>query len=499
MRLKKVFPILLTNLVLLTSCTAVRVDYSDDGCARIAVKAGRTIILPMSDDAPEAMLSILGEDGMIGVPWTSRFAIDDVDYSIPYTAEQDVTLCISGLDRESVFYRQVRFGKREDVNPAPYLHFKPAYGWINDPNGMVYKDGEWHLYFQWNPFGALWGNMSWGHAVSRDLLHWEHRPLALAPDSLGAIFSGSAVVKDDKIVAMYTSSGPVQTQSIAVSEDGGNTFVKHAGNPVLRSGRPDFRDPKLFWYEPEQKWCVAIAAGDAIEIYSSEDMYDWHYESRFGEGVGCHGGVWECPDLFPIQYDGAQKWVMIVNCNRNEEIGSATQYFIGTFDGHSFVPDDTEERWLDYGRDHYAGVTWSNAPDNRRVLLAWMSNWQYANRLNTKGYRGMMTTPRELSLAEYDGKMIVRAYPVQEVIDNVGEEIMSSETVTEANPVLELSGMTMCFDFPNDRVSVVRDDRNISASVERRPSHTVLTVHAYDAIECFIDDGAVCMTFLTNL
>ena len=491
----KIF-ILVSCLALICSCSSVKVEHKDDGNGWIELKKGRTVLLPMSDTAPEALLTIYGRDGVVGVPWTARFAIDSIDYYIPYTAEDDIALKISGLPLKSLFYRKVRFGSKRVVNPRPFLHFKPPYGWINDPNGLVYKDGLWHMYYQWNPFGSLWGNMSWGHAVSSDFLHWEHRPLALAPDSLGMVFSGSAVVKDDKILAMYTSSGCKQSQSIAISEDGGNTFVKNGNNPVLESERPDFRDPKIFWYDPEHKWYVIVSAGNAVEIYSSSDTENWKFESRFGEEFGCHGGVWECPDLFPLQYKGTEKWVMIVNCYRNDDIGTATQYFIGSFDGHNFRPDDLDERWLDFGRDHYAAVTWNNAPDKRRILVAWMSNWQYANHMQTEGYRGMMTTPRELSIDEYNGKLIVKSYPVKEVLDNVGETYVTSMTFSEANSVVDFFGLILRFDVASNQFSITRNGHIVSVPLDNRPDHSALVIHADDAVECFIDDGAVCMTFI---
>lgn len=495
MHMKTLF--LTITAVVAVACNSIDVEHVNNDFSRIRLEKGQTVVLPVSDSAPDAFITLNDKEGVIGVPWTVKLAVDNMDYSIPFTADRDMIMEVRGLSFESLFYKKVRLGRARMVNPRPYLHYKPAYGWTNDPNGMVYKDGEWHLYFQWNPFGALWNNMTWGHAVSKDLLHWEQRPMAITPDSLGMIFSGSAVVKDDKIVAMYTSAGKRQSQSIAVSDDGGNTFVKSANNPVLVSERPDFRDPKVFWYEPEGKWCVIVAAGDAMEIYSSPDMEDWTFESRFGEGAGCHGGVWECPDFFPLDYQGSEKWVMIVNCNRNDEIGTATQYFIGSFDGHTFTPDDVEERWLDYGRDHYAAVTWSNAPDNRRVLLAWMSNWQYAHLTTTRGYRGMMCTPRELSLGEYDGRMMVRAYPVKEVLDNVRKSCLIASKITYDNPVLEISGMTLKFDFAKDLCSVQRGEQTVSTSVERRTEHDVLVVSADGAIECFIDGGFVCMSFIS--
>ena len=297
----------------------------------------------------------------------------------------------------------------------PAYHFAPSFGWMNDPNGMVYKDGLWHLFFQYNPYGNIWGNMTWGHAVSRDLTHWEQWENAILPNELGSVFSGSAVVDENNtagfgkgaIVAMYTSAGTTQTQSIAWSTDGGKTFNIYGKNPVIVADIRDFRDPKVFWDKGSNQWKVVLAAGQEVQFWASDNLRDWKYESSFGKGFGCHGGVWECPDFFEL--DG--KWVLIVNINPGGPFGgSATQYFIGEYDGKQFICDDAPEttRWMDYGKDHYATVTWSGAPDGRRVAIAWMSNWQYANVIPTKGFRSANSVPRDLKLlSRPDGPVLV--------------------------------------------------------------------------------------------
>ena len=299
---------------------------------------------------------------------------------------------------------------------------------MNDPNGMVYKDGEYHLFYQYNPYGSMWGNMHWGHAISKDLVSWQHLPVAIAPDGLGTIFSGSCVVDKNNtagfgkgaIVAFYTSAGNSQTQSMAYSLDNGRTFKKYSGNPVVMSDLRDFRDPKVSWHEPTQKWIMILAAGQEMQIYSSPNLIDWTYESSFGKGQGAHGGVWECPDLVQLPVKGTEKkkWVLICNINPGGPFGgSATQYFVGQFDGHRFVnesPDKT--KWMDWGKDHYATVTWSNAPDNRTIALAWMSNWDYANNVPTTQYRSANSVPRDLFLYESQGDTYMASVPSKELL-----------------------------------------------------------------------------------
>ncbi|WP_276484078.1 glycoside hydrolase family 32 protein [Paraflavitalea pollutisoli] len=319
----------------------------------------------------------------------------------------------------------------------PQLHFTPKAHWINDPNGMVFYKGTYHLFFQYYPDGTVWGPMHWGHATSKDLVQWQEQPIALYPDSLGYIFSGSAVIDEQNtsgfgkpgnpaMVAIFTHHDPVEEkkgkglheyQSLAYSLDEGKTWTKYAGNPVIRNpGIPDFRDPKVMWHESSHRWIMTLATKDRITFYSSPNLKDWTRESEFGAAVGAHGGVWECPDLFTLEHEGNQKWVLIVNINPGgPNGGSATQYFVGGFDGHTFTADDQATRWLDYGPDEYAGITWSNT-GKRRIFLGWMSNWDYADRVPTGTWRGAMTIPRELGLVRTGEGYRVISQPVAELM-----------------------------------------------------------------------------------
>ncbi|MDQ6421708.1 glycoside hydrolase family 32 protein [Paenibacillus sp. LHD-117] len=327
--------------------------------------------------------------------------------------------------------------KTNAIHPLrPQYHFTPEANWLNDPNGMVYFEGEYHLFYQHHPDSSVWGPMHWGHAVSKDLVHWEHLPIALYPDHNGTIFSGSAVVDSNDtsgffggepgLVAVYTqtemipgSDASKQRQSIAYSKDKGRTWIPYPGNPVLEDERyPDFRDPKVFWHEQTEQWIMVLAAGDRLFLYRSPNLIDWTFASEFGAEEGSHDGVWECPDLFELPVeggDGASKWVLIVSIGDNPSCpeGSRTQYFIGEFDGLSFTNEHSADTvlWLDYGRDNYAGVTWSDAPgtESERLLIGWMNNWKYANQIPTVGWRGAMTLTRKLTLRqEREGVRLVQ-------------------------------------------------------------------------------------------
>ncbi|MCD7034287.1 glycoside hydrolase family 32 protein [Metabacillus sp. GX 13764] len=303
-------------------------------------------------------------------------------------------------------------------------HFTPKQNWMNDPNGLVYYQEEYHLFYQYHPFGLQWGPMHWGHAVSKDMVHWEHLDIALAPDENGMIFSGSAVVDwndttgffngKSGLVAIFThhdtdphSTKPRQRQSLAYSLDKGRTWIKYPHNPVLvDEAKIDFRDPKVFWYEETDKWIMTLAAGDRIDIYSSPNLKEWQYESSFEGPSGEKFGVWECPDLFKlpvVDHPEQTKWVLFVS-HGDSPYGSRTQYFVGDFDGHSFKPScmDHKVKWLDSGKDNYAGVTWSDMADGRRIYIGWMNNWRYANEIPAHGWRGAMTLPRELFLSSKD-------------------------------------------------------------------------------------------------
>lgn len=321
----------------------------------------------------------------------------------------------------------------------PQTHFSSKYNWINDPNGLVYFDGEYHLFFQHNPFGSTWGYMSWGHAVSEDLIHWEQLNVVMKPDALGDIFSGCVVIDtnntagfgENAMIAIYTSAGATQSQSIAFSTDRGRTFVKYRANPVLPNpGRPDFRDPNVLWYEPTQQWIMSLATGKTISFYASDNLKEWEKLSEFGSGLGAQGGVWECPDLFPMQYENETKWALLVSINPGAPNGgSGTQYFIGDFDGKVFTSDTAPyPLWLDQGKDNYAGITWKNVPesDGRILQIAWMNNWEYAGSIPTyssggNGSRSSMTLPREITMAKHNGYFYLKNTVVTE-INNIANE-----------------------------------------------------------------------------
>jgi len=319
------------------------------------------------------------------------------------------------------------FGQQTEYHEKwrPQFHFSPKAHWMNDPNGMVYYGGTFHLFFQYYPDSMVWGPMHWGHAVSKDMVYWEELPIALYPDTIGYIFSGSAVLDKNEmsgfgrnpLVAIFTQHNPTsgsQNQSIAYSLDSGKSWVKYSGNPVLRNpGITDFRDPKVIWDVSTQKWIMVLAVKDHVEFYASGDLKGWSKVGEFGKNAGAHGGVWECPDLFPINDNqGHATWVLIVNINPGgPNGGSATQYFLGNFDGRNFTQKTPGTRWLDYGPDEYAGVTWSNT-GARRIFLGWMSNWLYGQRVPTDPWRSANTLPRDLQLAQAGDSLYVTSTPV---------------------------------------------------------------------------------------
>ena len=333
----------------------------------------------------------------------------------------------------------------------PQFHFSPPANWMNDPNGMVYYQGEYHLFYQYFPDSTVWGPMHWGHALSKDLIHWENLPVALYPDDSGYIFSGSAVVDENNtagfqtgsekaLVAFFTHHNPkneLQVQSLAYSNDKGRTWQKYAHNPVLANpGIKDFRDPKVSWYAPAKRWIMTLAVQDRVHFYSSPDLKNWQFESKFGEGnVGAHGGVWECPDLFPLTVAGKQKWVLLVSINPGgPNGGSATQYFIGDFNGKTFKNENAPETtlWLDYGTDNYAGVTWSGVPstDGRRLFIGWMSNWLYGPTVPTANWRSAMTIPRALTLQNTPAGIRLANTPVKEL-----QKLRTSSQVIKSQPI----------------------------------------------------------------
>lgn len=402
--------------------------------------AKKYLLLPIQDNAPEGKICIVVDNQQQGVVANVRLARDKVDYYVPFDLSayegKDISIDVQGMPESSLCWEKMNLTDTFDMTNhekfRPVYHHTPAYGWMNDPNGMFYKDGVYHLYFQHNPYGSTWGNMTWGHSTTTDLVNWNYEGLAIKPDAWGAVFSGSAVVDYDNtagfgknaVVAFYTSAksspwGDTQSQSMAYSLDNGKTFVKYAYNPIVTSSKRDFRDPKVFWYAPDKHWVMILAGGQEMDIYSSKNLKDWKYESSFGAKQGAHGGVWECPDLVELPVEGTKekKWVLICNINPGGPFGgNAAQYFVGTFDGKKFVNESpTQTKWMDWGKDHYATVTFSNAPGGRCIALGWMSNWQYQTVLPTLQYRGSNTIARDLTLYRQDGELLLRCAPSPEI------------------------------------------------------------------------------------
>ncbi len=310
-------------------------------------------------------------------------------------------------------------------------HFSPEKNWMNDPNGLVYHNGKYHLFYQYNPAGTTWGNMSWGHATTEDLVHWNRRPLAIPMDGENMIFSGSAVVDKDNtsglcdsddgncLVAIYTSHLPdLQTQALAYSNDEGETWTQYEGNPVLDEGMKDFRDPKVFWYEPKQAWLMALAIPQEqkIRFYQSPNLKDWTRLSEFGP-AGFVDGIWECPDLFelPVENGEGSQWVLIVSHNRSD-LGPTMQYFVGDFDGTTFTNTNTDDLILrvDEGLDYYAAVTCNNVPDDRRLMIGWLNNWAYGQKIPTSGWRSSQSLVRSLHLRQFPEGVRLVQQPVEE-------------------------------------------------------------------------------------
>jgi levanase/fructan beta-fructosidase len=485
-----------------------------------------------------------------------RLAVDNVDYYVPLEIKDGQLLDIifhgdrrtKGAVKDFACWKEMKFSNtfdtenREKFRPA--YHHTPRYGWMNDPNGMFYiesspsgsdgqagaSNGEWHLFYQYNPYGSLWENMTWGHSVSKDLIHWEALPNAIEPDAIGTIFSGSCVVDKNNtagfgkntIIAYYTSAAEAQTQSMAYSTDGGRTFKKYEKNPVIMSNMPDFRDPNIFWYEPTQKWIMLLAAGQEMQIYSSPNLKDWTLESSFGREYGNHDGVWECPDLMALNVRGTgqQKWMLVCNINPGGPFGgNATQYFIGQFDGHQFTCESKPEvtKWMDYGKDHYATVSFSNAPDGRTVVLAWMSNWQYANQVPTKQFRSANSIPRDLDLFVDGNETYCGVTPSKEMQTLRGKKIKdlsdACELIVDVKGTMELTlsntkgeMVVMNYDAQKQTFSMDRTKSGDVGFSEAFPATTVAPTHGilkqlrifidHSSIEVFDADGKMAMTNL---
>ena len=416
----------------------IRLEHQGDTLTIVHItNPTKYLILPIQESCNEGKVK-LDTGNPADVAMDVRLAVDSVEYYVPFQLPQgakEATVTIGRVAANAICWDNIQLA--DTFNTAntdyyrPVYHHTPLYGWMNDANGLVYKDGEYHLYFQYNPYGSKWGNMHWGHSVSKDLVHWQHLDPAIARDTLGHIFSGSTVIDKnnsagygkDALIAFYTSASDEhgQIQCMAYSTDNGRTYTKYEKNPILTpfDGLRDFRDPKVFWYEPAQKWYMIVSADKNMRFYSSTDLKQWEYLSQFGEGYGVQPNQFECPDFIQLPVDGNKdnmKWVMIVNVNPGCPFGgSATEYFVGTFDGKEFKCDNDKSvtKWLDFGKDHYATVCFSNTGD-RVIAVPWMSNWQYANVTPIRQYRGANALPRELSLYTKDGEVYMAANVVKE-------------------------------------------------------------------------------------
>lgn len=453
----------LTSVVQADSSWTIRHLVSEQNIVSLDVTEDY-LLLPIQDDAPEGKICIVKDNEQKGTLMNVRLARERVDSYVPFALSaykgQHISIEIQGVPETALCWKELKLSGSFDMankeSFRPVYHHTPAYGWMNDPNGMFYKDGVYHLYFQYNPYGSVWGNMHWGHSTSTDLMHWKFEGCAIVPDAWGAIFSGSCVVDHENtagfgkeaVVAFYTSAkstpwGDIQMQSMAYSLDNGKTFTKYEGNPILTSSEKDFRDPKVFWYAPGKHWVMILAVGQHMEIYSSVNLKEWKKESEFGAMQGAHGGVWECPDLVEIPVEGTRekKWVLICNLNPGGPFGgSAAQYFVGSFDGKKFVNESpTQTKWMDWGKDNYATVTWNNAPDGRCIALGWMSNWQYANNVPTRQYRSANTLARDLTLYREGQELYLKSTPSSEVKKARGKKVsIPSFKVSEKHEMVNL-------------------------------------------------------------
>lgn len=446
----------------------------------------RFLMLPVQESNEDATVNVL-VDGKLDRTIYVRLAKSKVDYTMPFDLSpykgHDVVLnIITSQNRATV--REAKndacwsnFSLSDTLDTSntekyrPAFHHTPLYGWMNDPNGMFYKDGEWHLYYQWNPYGSKWQNMTWGHSSSSDLINWKHHPAAIEPNGLGSVFSGSSAIDkensagfgENTVLAMYTSAGASQIQSLAYSHDNGETFTIYPGNPVITL-ESEARDPNMFWNPETKQWTLILAHALDREmlIFTSPDMKEWTLQSSFGKGLGAQDGVWECPDLFelPVEGTGEKKWVLFCNINPGGPFGgSGIQYFIGDFDGKTFKADTDADgnvptKWLDYGKDNYAIVSWSDAPDSRRTAIGWMSNWQYAAEVPTHQFRSANTLPREIALfKDVDGQIYAASVPSPELLQLRGRMALNVKSAA-----VNRSGKTFALPTANDGICEILMD-----------------------------------------
>ncbi|MCH5233983.1 MAG: GH32 C-terminal domain-containing protein [Muribaculaceae bacterium] len=495
----------------------------------VRVKGGDNyLLLPVQEHfEDDARINVL-VDGKIEETIYVRLARTKTDYNVPYDlsrfkGKNVVFDIVTGQGRNSVrdaaddvcWDEMIITDTFDTTNTEtkwrPAYHHTPLYGWMNDPNGMFYKDGVWHLYYQKNPYGSKWQNMTWGHSTSTDLINWEAQPDAIRPDGLGAIFSGSAVIDhnntagygEDAIIALFTSAGTSQMQSLAHSNDNGQTFEVYEGNPIITLDT-EARDPNMFWNEKTGEWNLVLAHALEKEnlFFTSPDLKTWTLSGTFGKGLGAQEGVWECPDLFELEIPGTgkTKWVLICNINPGGPFGgSAIQYFIGDFDGKTFTSDTNPDgtvttKWLDYGKDNYALVSWSDAPDNRRTTVGWMSNWQYAADVPTMQFRSANTVPREMELfVDDEGELYVASVPSPEleklrdkVVANAANKTIGEKASTYKLPADGLCEIDLSFQATEsdvvtftisnpegEKVVMKYDAKNHRMSFDRRESGVV--------------------------
>lgn len=504
---KNKFIAIAASLFITTAAAAQKPQFLGDGHAIIKVDTQKKyLLLPVEEKEENAHIRVVRNNQLVKT-LNCRLATDKVDYFVPFEVESGQVLDIAfpgnprstGAMNDFTCWKKMSYSDTFDTKNVekhrPAYHHTPAYGWMNDPNGMFYKDGVWHLCFQYNPYGSQWENMTWGHSVSTDLVNWTQMPSVLEGDALGAIFSGSSVVDKnntagfgkDAVVAFYTTAGHSQTQSIAYSTDGGKTFTKYEMNPVITSTARDFRDPHVFWNDEAGFWNMILAAGQEMQIYSSANLKDWKYESSFGHEYGNHGGVWECPDLMKMKVRGTdkEKWMLICNINPGGPFGgSATQYFVGQFDGHKFTCEDEpgETKWMDYGKDHYATVTFDNAPDGRRVAIAWMSNWQYANQVPTMQYRSANSIVRDLGLFEYKGETYCSVMPAKEMDAVRGTRTASPTDACEIVVTLKGDAQITLRNGKGEKVVMTYDDAEETFDMDRRRSGNVSFSDAFPVV-----------------
>ena len=510
--------------------------------AMIKLEQGKKyLLLPVEEKEEHAHIRVVRNNQLVKTI-NCRLAVNNVDYFVPYEIGEgelfDITfngnMRSTGAINDFTCWKRMTYSDTFDTKNVekhrPLYHHTPQYGWMNDPNGMFYKDGVWHLCYQFNPYGSQWENLSWGHSTSTDLINWKAEPTALEPDALGMMFSGCCVVDKnntagfgkDAIVALYTTAGARQTQSLAYSTDGGKTFTKYADNPIITSNVPDFRDPHVFWNAEAGFWNMILAAGQQMSIYSSKDLKEWKHESDFGAEYGNHGGVWECPDLMKMNVKGTnkEKWMLICNINPGGPFGgSATQYFIGQFDGHKFTCEDepSETKWMDYGKDHYATITFDNAPEGRHVGIAWMSNWQYANQVPTKQYRSANSIVRDFGLFEYKGETYCSITPAKEMLAARGARVSQPTEACEIVVTVKGDAQIILRNAKGERVVMTYDDEEETFDMDRRRSGNISFSDAFPvatssptygkvrqlrifvdrcSVEAFDGDGKMCMTNL---